>query len=234
MSEKDGYLSFIDYPLILMYGNFFYRNIDGEYWPAEIGMAKFTFADGLDKKNRFQTFVDPGKCSIPIFVLNYTINLYIRIGRPQLGYMAEAKDHVERTHRTPVPGMDESIGDPDMSHVNFGIMNFLKKYGERLDNRKPIVFTYTDKYSVNDNQVNVLKSFMRLFSSSSSDGGVEIDIFPLEQLFITLRKVLTEKNLIEPLPNDSFADIIMSRDPFDVVPGVSCKVFEVLVLERGK
>lgn len=142
-----------------------------------------------------------------------------------MGYLAEAKEHVERTHRTPIPGMDESIGESDLRRVHSKIMNFLKMYGEPLDNGKPIVFTYTDKYSVNDNQVNVLKSFMRSFSD---DGEVNIDIFPLEQLFITLRKALSEKEFDEPLPNDNFADVIMSRDPFDVVPGVGCQVCKVL------
>lgn len=149
------------------------------------------------------------------------------IGRPEMGYLAEAKEHVEKTHCTPVPGMDESIGENNLNLVHFKIMNFLKKYGEPDDNRKPIVYTYTDKYSVNDNQVNVLKSFMRLLSD---DGETNIDIFPLEQLFLTFRKVLSEKDLVAPLPNDSFADVIMSRDPFDVVPGTSCQVCKVLVL----
>lgn len=227
MSEGEGYLNFINYPLILMCGNFFYRNIHGEYSPAEIGMAKFTFADGLDSQHRFQMFVDPGKCFISFYFEKkkkigfYYINLFIRIGRPEMGYLAEAKDHAEKTHCTPVPGMDESIGEKNLCHIHFRIMDFLKKYGEPLDNRKPIVFAYTDKYSDTDNQVNVLKSFMRLFSD---DGEVHIDIFPLEQLFITLRKVLSERDLADPLPNDNFADVIMSRDPFDIIPGVSCQV----------
>lgn len=71
ISKKEGYLNFINYPFILMYGNFFYRNIDGEYSPAEIGLAKFTFADGLDGKNRFQIFVDPGKCFSPIISFTF-------------------------------------------------------------------------------------------------------------------------------------------------------------------
>lgn len=146
-----------------------------------------------------------------------------------MGYLADAKEHVERTHRTPVPGMDVSIGENDLRRVHSRIMNFLQIYGEPLDNGKPIVFTYADKCSANDNQVNVLKSFMRSFSD---DGEVHIDIFPLEQLFITLRKTLSEKNFINPL-SDNFADVIMSREPFDVLPSVSCQVCKVVALREG-
>lgn len=43
-----------------MYGNYFYKNNDGIYSPAEIGLVKFTFRDGILK--RHYEFIQPGEC----------------------------------------------------------------------------------------------------------------------------------------------------------------------------
>lgn len=51
---------FLTYPLYFMHANYFYRNNDGKYSPAEIGLVKFTFRDGVLK--RHHAFIAPG-CS---------------------------------------------------------------------------------------------------------------------------------------------------------------------------
>lgn len=42
-----------------MYGNYFYKNKQDQYSPAEIAMAKFTFRDGITK--RYHTFINPSE-----------------------------------------------------------------------------------------------------------------------------------------------------------------------------
>lgn len=47
-----------------MHANYFYKNNDGNYCPAEIGLVKFTFRDGVLKK--YHSYIAPGcskKCS---------------------------------------------------------------------------------------------------------------------------------------------------------------------------
>lgn len=50
---------FLSHPLYFMFGNYFYKNNDGVYSPAELAMVKFTFHDGVLKK--LHAFINPGK-----------------------------------------------------------------------------------------------------------------------------------------------------------------------------
>lgn len=45
-----------------MYGNYFYKNSDGIYFPAELAMCKFTFRDGVIKK--LHTFISQGEAQM--------------------------------------------------------------------------------------------------------------------------------------------------------------------------
>lgn len=143
-----------------------------------------------------------------------------------MGYLANANDHTEATHRLPIPFIAASeIGEKDFHRIDYSIKKFLIEDGQCFDGGKPIVFTYTDRYSAENHQISVLKSFMTTFSHHNQ---LEIDIFPLERLFVILRSKLADMERIAPLPNEHFADIIMSRDPFDATIGISCEVFQKL------
>lgn len=91
-----------------------------------------------------------------------------------------------------------------------------------FDNGNPIVFTYYDTYDNDDNQVDVLTSFMQQFGAD--DSGFELDFYPLTRLFYTLRKELHARRLADDIPNENFANVFLSRDPYDSIGGISCSV----------
>lgn len=194
--------NFPSYPMFIMCGNYFYKNDDGKYAPAEIGAVKFTFKDGIIKRH----------------------HSYIAPAEIETGYAFQAKDLSERTHRLPYP--PDAMGEKDFFRVHEDIMRFIrddsdaKKYA--IDDGKPMVFTYSEYYS-SEAQEDILNSFMKQFSS---DGCINIDIYSLNYLYYVLRNQLVAKKRLDSIPNENFVKVLLEHDPYESQGNISCNFHE--------
>lgn len=149
-----------------------------------------------------------------------------KIAKIETGYAFQAKDRSERMHRLPYP--PHAMGEKSYPRVHEGIMKFIRddidaqKYA--IDHGKPMVFTYSEFYSSEDVQVDVLNSFMKQFSF---DGSVDIDIYPLNHLYYVLRNQLVEKKRLDRIPNENFVKVLLERDPYESQGNISCNVCNI-------
>lgn len=201
-----------------MYGNFFYKNNDGKFSPAELAMVKFTFRDGIIKKHH--TFINPGDL-IHFFQhwSAYYFDSEKNLGCVELGYAYTAKAHSERTHRLPPP--PNAYGETNLGRVWYEMKKFMKDHPKGYDGGNPIVFVYADPYASEDNEIEVLKSFMNQIAGNES---ASIDIYPLTRLFYALQKELVARGRGDDIPNENFCNVFLSRDPYETIAGISCQV----------
>ncbi|KAG4078256.1 hypothetical protein HA402_003937 [Bradysia odoriphaga] len=119
---------------IFISGNYFI-NIDEHYLPAEIAMVRFSLEHGIVSK--FHTYVDPEK--VP------------------LGYLFDAKDNSEKTHRLPIP--PHSKGERNYKRILDQMKMFM---GEPM----PILFTSKENIAM-------IKSFIQSFIDFGNNGDIE-------------------------------------------------------------
>lgn len=143
----------------------------------------------------------------------------IFVERVELGLAYTAKAHSESTHRLPTP--PNAFGENNFGRVLYEIQKFLKDDTETFDGGKQMVFTYADPYASEENQIDVLNSFMDQFSGGK---GVTFDIYPLTRLFYVLQKELAAQGRCDDIPNENFSNVFLSRDPYEVSGGISCQV----------
>lgn len=181
-----------------MFGNFFYKNNDGIHSPAEIGLIKFTFRDGIMK--RHHAFIQPEKV--------------------ETGFAYTAKALSEDTHRLPPP--PNAFGEKNYQRVMYNMQKFMREDGvPTFDSGNQIVFTYNDPHSSEGNQVEILKDFLGQFAGEQ---GHNIDIYPLTRLFYVLRKELAARGKCDDIPNEGFTNVLLARDPYESSAGISCEV----------
>ncbi|XP_031619145.1 protein maelstrom homolog [Contarinia nasturtii] len=201
VQRMDLMTDFTTYPFYFMYGNYFYKHSEGHYSPAEIGLIKFTFRDGVLK--RHCAFINPEHVEI--------------------GYAYTAKAHSEETHQIPPPPND--FGETNYQRVMFNIKKFMKEDGvQTFDGGNQMIFTYHDPYTNEENQVDVLKDFLKQFADEREQHN--IDVYPLTRLFYVLRKELAARGKTEAIPNENFTNILLSRDPYESIGGISCGFHE--------
>lgn len=135
-----------------------------------------------------------------------------------MGMAFTAKDYSEKTHRLPPP--PNAFGEKNYSRVIYEMEKFMAKDKKGFDGGKPIVFTYVDQYASEDDQIEVLKSFMEQFS----DAELFFDLYPLTRLFYTLQKELAARGRGDDIPNENFCHVFLSRDPYETIGGISCPV----------
>lgn len=227
---------FLLHPIYLMYGNFFYKSNDGKYAPAELAMLKFTFRDGISKK--FHTYINPGESNgvedkfarnepvaIHIFCSFFLVLWYSWCaGKVDLGFAYTAKAHSDANHRLPPP--PNAFGLDNMGRVLYEIKKFMKDDAKTFDGARPMVFTYADPYASEDSQLDVLKSFMQQFAQNGDNSG-DIHIYPLTRLFYALHKELVARGRGDDIPNESFCNVFLSRDPYETIAGISCQVISI-------
>lgn len=100
--------------------NYFYKNHELDYSPAEIAVSKFNIEKGLLKS--YHSFVAPPNV--------------------QTGYAFEAKDRYERIHRLPPP--PDAMGESHYDKIFLSILDILgiklsDRY-EKGDENRPMVF----------------------------------------------------------------------------------------------
>lgn len=218
-------VDFLDYPIYLMFGNYFYKNKDGNYCPAEIGLVKFTFRNGVLKKHH--AFIKPGKGVHQEYVifkwkLSKSLHFlaFFSTEKVELGYAYTAKVHSEETHRLPTP--PDAYGEKNFNRVWFNMKKFMLEDGvPTFDGGNQIIFTYNDPYSNEGNQIEILKDFLNQFAD---DQGHKFDVYPLTRLFYVLRKKLFALEKCDDIPNENYTDVFLSRDPYDATSGISCEV----------
>ena len=104
------------------------------------------------------------------------------------------------------------------------MQKFMDKADKAFDGGKPMVFTFTDSYASEANQIDVLKSFMKQFVGDKS---LPIDLYPLTRLFYTLRKELAARGRVDDVPNEKFCEMFLSNDPYETSAGISCEVISI-------
>lgn len=97
----------------------------------------------------------------------------------------------------------------------------MKDDNETFDGGNQMVFTYGDPYASEENQIDVLKSFMGQFAGGKE---VKFDLYPLTRLFYALQKELAARGRCDDIPNENFSNVFLSRDPYEVIGGISCQV----------
>lgn len=144
-------------------------------------------------------------------------------GSVEIGYAYTVKAHAEETHRLPTP--PNAFGETDYGRVLYNIQKFMKEDGvPTFDGGNQIIFTYNDPYSNDENQVDVLKDFFKQFAGQR---GHRIDIYPLTRLYYALRKELAARGKSDGIPNENFTNILLSRDPYESIGGISCEVIQI-------
>lgn len=146
---------------------------------------------------------------------------HFRTEKIALGYAYTARAHSESTHRLPLP--PDAYGEKNFNRVWYDIQKFMEmdKNDKAFDGGKPMVFTFTDSYSSEANQLNVLKSFMKQFVG---DELLPIDLYPLTRLFYTLRNELAARGRADEVPNEKYCEIFLEKDPYETLAGISCSV----------
>lgn len=146
------------------------------------------------------------------------------VGKVELGFAYTAKAHSDGNHRLPPP--PNAFGLDNMGRVLYEIKKFMKDDAKSFDGGAPMVFAYADPYACEDNQLDVLKSFMQQFAQNGDNSG-GIDIYPLTRLFYTLKKELAARGRGDDVPNESFCNVFLSRDPYETIAGISCQVISI-------
>lgn len=141
-----------------------------------------------------------------------------------MGFAYTAKAHSDGNHRLPPP--PNAFGLDNMGRVLYEIKKFMKDDAKSFDGGAPMVFAYADPYACEDNQLDVLKSFMQQFAQNGDNSG-GIDIYPLTRLFYTLKKELAARGRGDDVPNESFCNVFLSRDPYETIAGISCQVISI-------
>lgn len=103
----------------------------------------------------------------------------------------------------------------------YEIEKFMDNDDKAFDGGKPMVFTFTDTYASEANQIDVLKSFMKQFALDKPN---PVDLYPLTRLFYALRKELAARGRVDDVPNERFCDNFLSNDPYETHGGISCEV----------
>lgn len=137
----------------------------------------------------------------------------------ELGYAYTVKAHSESTHRLPPP--PNALGEANFGRILYEIQNFMKEDAEAFDGGKQMVFAYADPYSNQDDQLDVLDSFIKQFSGGKP---VNFVIYPLRRLFYAIRKELAAQGRTDDVPNEIFCNAFLSKDPYETFGGISCDV----------
>lgn len=155
------------------------------------------------------------------FVVN-NIRLHLCLTeKVEIGYAYTVKAHSEETHRLPPP--PKAFGEKDYNRLLFEIKKFLKDDNNPVfDGGNPMIFTFHNEYSSEDNQIDVLKNLLDQFG----DHDHRINIYPLTRLFYVLRNELAHRGLCEKIPNEAYSKVFLSRDPYECLGGISCEVFQ--------
>ncbi|KAG4080743.1 hypothetical protein HA402_005923 [Bradysia odoriphaga] len=177
---------------IFISGNYFI-NIDEHYLPAEIAMVRFSLEHGIVSK--FHTYVDPEK--VP------------------LGYLFDAKDNSEKTHRLPIP--PHSKGERNYKRILDQMKMFM---GEPM----PILFTSKENIAM-------IKSFIQSFIDFGNNGDIEsYRVYPLHQLFFQIKENAVKNSDIERKSFKSIhiAEEHLKRDDYAYLAGTACTYHEEL------
>lgn len=147
-----------------------------------------------------------------------------------MGFAYTVKAHSEECHRLPPP--PNAYGEKNFERVFYEIRKFMQDY-RGFDSGNPIVFTYTNPYATEENQIDVLKSMMQQFGG---DEDFQLDFYPLTRLFYKLRREFVSLGVRGPdfdLPNENYAHAFLSRDPYECTGGISCEVCSVFLFESN-
>lgn len=177
-------------------GVYFYHTLKNVYSPAEIGMIRATFRNGIVE--RYHTYVNP-----------QTV---------EQGYAYEAKNRYENVHGLPPPmelSNTPTIGETDYSKIYQNILNMIQidqnhNY-EKTDPFRPCIFTQK-KY------MEMMESILDQLSQNQWTN--QFDLFEIEELFFLVEKFLfrTEKwtKYQNPIETDSH----------EYSQGISCNLHE--------
>lgn len=158
-------------PIIFIMANYFYKNHDLIYSPAEIAVSKFNIEKGLLKS--YHTFVDPQVV--------------------QTGYAFEAKDRYERIHRLPPP--PDAMGESNFDKIFTSILDILGiKSTDRYpkgDERRPMVF-------IRKEDISMIESILDQLAYDNPWREM-FDVFEFETFFNELKNA-AEFDLDEPHP----------------------------------
>lgn len=139
----------------------------------------------------------------------------------ELGYAADAKAHADSTHKLPIP--PNAYGETNFNEVYQEIWNLLTEESHyQFDNGKPFVFTYTNDCSTEEENILMLKSFMRQLTPNESP----IDVYPLSRLLFILTANLSAIDRCQSIDNISIAKMVLSRDTYEHRSGFSCEYHE--------
>ncbi|XP_063699028.1 protein maelstrom homolog isoform X2 [Culicoides brevitarsis] len=105
----------VDTPWYIMSFNYFTKEISHvKYYPAEVGITRFSIRKGITKK--YHCLVNPGK--LP------------------LGHAFTAKDHGEKTHKLPVP--PNALGESEFDTILVQILEFFTEERSSRDAAFPV------------------------------------------------------------------------------------------------
>ncbi|XP_037038252.1 protein maelstrom homolog isoform X2 [Bradysia coprophila] len=177
---------------IFISGNYFI-NINEHYLPAEIAMVRFSFEHGIISK--FHTYVDPEK--VP------------------MGYLFDAKDNSEKTHRLPIP--PNSKGERNYKCILDQMKQFM---GEPM----PILFTSKET-------IPMIKSFIQSFIDFGNNDDIDAyRVYQLHLLFFEIKEMAVKNS---PTERKSFKSVHIAeehlrRDDYAYLAGTACSYHEEL------
>lgn len=137
-----------------------------------------------------------------------------------MGYRNEAKMHSESTHRLPLPPNCDGVKKERFNDVVYAdIKRMLNTEVGTFDGGKPFVFT---SEGVNDENIVMLKSFMKQFSLKEES---PIDVFPMHMLLFTMKDVWEKEcNIPNDMPTAYVAKAILLRETLEHRPNLGCDV----------
>lgn len=135
-------------------------------------------------------------------------------GKLPLGYSYPAIDHSNTTHRLPCP--PSAMGETDFETVYMRVKSFI--LSDSATNDIPTIF-------IKENEIDMLVSVMECLSNKSYTD-TEFDIFPLEELFFTLKEETGKYGIngVSDVKSIHIARRLLDIDPYENRPEIACEV----------
>ncbi|XP_067011860.2 protein maelstrom homolog [Anabrus simplex] len=179
----------------------YYCQRDGNYYPCEIAIARFTLRKGIDD----------------------TLHSLIELDELPRGYRYEATRKAQETHEIPLPP-NECGGERDYYRLSRKIHAFLME--GRDDNTLPPLYTLPVHI---DPVANVL-GFLDNSVDDDGRGSKAFRVYPLVKLFFELRNACARhkhnQNEGVGFPVEALAERELDKDMFNFTAGISCAFHE--------
>ncbi|XP_063230142.1 protein maelstrom homolog isoform X2 [Bacillus rossius redtenbacheri] len=204
------------HPFYLMHVNYYCASDQGVYYPAEVGLVKFSLAGGV--QDFYHKILNPGQFPT--------------------GSFRNAMEHSKETHNLPCPP-DPKIAEADFNKIDKEIKEFLlgaeglaQAVGAYRRSQRPIrlppLYTYYSKEMLHFNKDSdvVVRSFMAHLPDGQREK-YDVRVYELPKLLFELCNACAQQAGLDfGFPSIVAAQAELERDVFSHCVGIACPFHE--------